>query len=86
MSERKPEYLDLTFQVDGSALPVRVAREAAEDDLGIGSLDRETFEAWVNDNQDRILRAALSKRSKRPASGPDEDCTAIMRAGDLKNF
>jgi hypothetical protein len=80
------EYLDLTFESAASTLPVRVERQAAEDDLGATLIDRETFEAWVDNNTDRIKRAALSKDCAQPAFAPGQDHRIVLRRGDLKDL
>jgi hypothetical protein len=55
-----PESLEFLADLAGSELLVRVARETAEDDLGIESIDGDTFRGLEGS---AILRSAINSSS-----------------------
>jgi hypothetical protein len=78
-----PEFLEFHTEVGNAEILIRVARETAEDDLGIDSIDGSQFRHWKEENYGRLVRSAVHKGLQKPFRAPGEDPAIILAPGDL---
>lgn len=80
-----PEFLEFLTEIGSSEMLVRVARETAEDDLGIESINGNQFRAWKEEHYDRIVRSALHKGLQRLGRELGSDPAVVLLPGDLQD-
>ena len=80
-----PEFLEFLTEIGSSEMLVRVARETAEDDLGVQSINGDRFRAWKEEQYERIVRSALHKGLRRGGREPGSDPAVVLVPGDLQD-
>jgi hypothetical protein len=80
-----PEFLEFLTEVGSSEMLIRIARETAEDDLGIESINGDQFRAWKEAHYDRLVRSALVKTLQKPFREPGADPAIKLLPGDLQD-
>jgi hypothetical protein len=80
-----PEFLEFLTEIGSSEMLIRVARETAEDDLGIVSINGDQFRTWKDEHYERIVRSALHKGLQRAIREPESDPAIVLVPGDLQD-